>query len=132
VTVAGLALGWSLAVDAIQYRAPYQTDYWYGTSGTEAASEWVDTNLTPDQTYVSAKEVAIRSRDQRYVDQDDLVYLLGIGWRFDGTWAGEPLHAVVTWQREPYVADLFNRALSAAGFREAQRFGDYVVYVPAS
>ena len=36
-----------------------------------------------------------------------------IGRRFDGTWAGEPLHALVTWQREPYVADLFSRAFAA-------------------
>jgi hypothetical protein len=128
----GIALGWSLGVDAVQYRASYQTDYWYGTTGTVAATQWIDAHLAPDQTYVSAKEVAIRSRDQRYVDQDNFVYLLSIGRTFDGMWAGERLQAVVSWQREPYVADLFNRVLPAAGFVEAERFGDYVVYVPTS
>lgn len=128
----GLALGWSLGVDGWQQRAAYQTDYWYGTTGTQAAAAWVDANLGPDRTYVAAKEVAIRSDDLRYVDQDNLVYFLSTGRGFDGTWAGEPVQALVTWQREQYVADLFNRALPAAGFREAERFGDYVVYVPSA
>jgi hypothetical protein len=130
--LAGLALGWSLAVDAFQVRAPYQTDYWYGTSGTLDAANWVDANLQPDQTYVASKEVAIRSRDQRYVDQDNLVYLLSIGRPFDAAWADEPLHAMVIWQRDPYIADLFQRIIPGSGFSEAARFGDYVVYVPVS
>jgi hypothetical protein len=36
----------------------------------------------------------------------------------------------VTWQREPYVADLFKRSLADSSFRETVRFGDYVVYEP--
>ncbi|TME38924.1 MAG: hypothetical protein E6I75_06295 [Chloroflexi bacterium] len=128
----GLALGWSLATDVYQQQAAYQTDYWYGTRGTAEAARWVDAHLTPDQTYVAAKEVAIRARAERYVDQDNLVYLLGTGRSFDGTWAGEPIHALVTWQREPYLADLFGHMLPSAGFREADRFGDYVVYLPES
>ena len=128
----GLALGWSLATDVYQQQAAYQTDYWYGTRGTAEAARWVDAHLTPDQTYVAAKEVAVRARAERYVDQDNLVYLLGTGRSFDGTWAGEPIHALVTWQREPYLADLFGRMLPSAGFREADRFGDYVVYLPES
>ena len=51
---------------------------------------------------------------------------------FDGTWAGEPVQALVTWQREPYVADLLGRAASTSGFVETARFGDYVGYAPAS
>jgi 4-amino-4-deoxy-L-arabinose transferase-like glycosyltransferase len=128
----GLALGWSLGTDVYQQNASYTTDYWYGTRGTAEAAVWLDTHLVPEQTYVAAKEVAIRSQDQRYVDQDNIVYFLSTGRGFDGTWAGEPLKALVTWQREPYVADLFGRALPAAGFRETARFGDYVVYEPAS
>ena len=93
---------------------------------------WVDAHLAPNQMYVAAKEVAIRSRDLRYVDQDTIVYFLSTGRGFDGTWAGEPLTALVTWQREPYVADLFNRTLPASGFVETARFGDYVVYEPAA
>jgi 4-amino-4-deoxy-L-arabinose transferase-like glycosyltransferase len=126
----GLAIGWSLAIDLRQLRADYQTDYWYGTTGTREAIGWVDAHLAADQTYLSAKEVAIGSRDQRYVDQDNLVYALSIGRRFDGTWAGEPLHALVTWQREPYVADLFARGLEGSDFRQTVRFGDYVIYEP--
>jgi 4-amino-4-deoxy-L-arabinose transferase-like glycosyltransferase len=128
----GLALGWSAAVDGIQVRADYQTDYWYGTSGTQAASDWVDAHLQPGQTYVSAKEVAIRSDDQRYVDQDNLVYALSTGRPFEDTWMGEPLQALVTWQREPYIADLFARATAGSNFREVARFGDYVIYAPVS
>jgi 4-amino-4-deoxy-L-arabinose transferase-like glycosyltransferase len=128
----GLALGWSLGTDLYQLNATYSTDYWYGTTGTAAAAAWVDAHLAPEQTYVAAKEVAIRSRDLRYVDQDSIVYFLSTGRGFDGTWAGEPLPALVTWQREPYVADLFNRALPASGFLETARFGDYVVYEPAA
>ncbi len=128
----GLALGWSLATDLYQQQAAYQTDYWYGTRGTAEAARWVDAHLAPDQTYVAAKEVAIHAQAERYVDQDNLVYLLGTGRTFDGTWAGEPVHALVTWQREPYLADLFGRVLPSAGFREAERFGDYVVYLPES
>jgi 4-amino-4-deoxy-L-arabinose transferase-like glycosyltransferase len=128
----GLALGWSLGVDAHQLNASYATDYWYGTRGTAEAAAWVDTHLAPEQTYVAAKEVAIRSRDQRYVDQDTILYFLSSGRGFDGTWAGEPLKAMVTWQREPYVADLFTRALPASGFVEVARIGDYVVYEPAA
>ena len=129
--VVGLAVGWSLAVDLIQERAPYQTDYWYGTTGTLEAIDWVNAHIAPDQTYVAAKEVAIRSAAQRYVDQDDIVYLLGVGYSFDGTWAGEQIHALVAWQREPYVAQLLANSLPNYGFREAERFGDYVVYVPS-
>jgi 4-amino-4-deoxy-L-arabinose transferase-like glycosyltransferase len=126
----GLALGWSAGLDAIQLRAAYQTDYWYGTTGTLEAAAWIDTHLAPGEPYLAAKEVAIRSTDLRYVDQDNLVYLLSVGRAFDGLWAGEPLRALVTWQREPYVADLFNRALSGSRFRETARFGDYVIYEP--
>src|SRR5205823_6544491 len=70
----GLALGWSLGTDLYQQNATYSTDYWYGTRGTAEAALWVDAHLGPDQTYVAAKEVAIRSRDLRYVDQDNIVY----------------------------------------------------------
>jgi hypothetical protein len=126
----GLAIGWSLATDVRQMRADYQTDYWYGTTGTLETINWVNAHLAPNQTYLSAKEIAIRSRAQRYVDQENLAYYFSIGRSFDGTWAGEPLHALVTWQREPYIADLFNRGLADSGFHETVRFGDYVVYEP--
>jgi len=126
----GLALGWSLGTDVYQQNAAYATDYWYGTSGTAEAARWVDAHLAPDQTYVAAKEVAIRSRDLRYVDQDTIVYFQSTGRGFDGTWAGEPVKAFVTWQREPYVADLLTRAASTSGFVETARFGDYVIYEP--
>jgi 4-amino-4-deoxy-L-arabinose transferase-like glycosyltransferase len=129
--LAGLALGWSLSLDVVQARASYATGYWYGTSGTVEAAAWVDAHLRPDQMYLSAKEVAIRTHDLSYVDQENIAYFLSIGRPFDGTWAGAPLQALVTWQREPYVADLFAQAFPAAGFQEAARFGDYVVYVPA-
>jgi len=127
--VVGMTLGWSLGLNAYQASAAYQTDYWYGTTGTVEAAEWVNAHLAPDETYVAAKEVAIRSRDQRYVDQDNLVYFLNAGRGFDGTWAGEPLHALVLWQREPYTASLFSGVLASKGFREAERFGNYVIYV---
>ncbi len=126
----GLGLGWSLAVDAVQVRADYQTDYWYGTTGTDAAAAWVDAHLQPGQTYLSAKEVAIRSRDQRYVDQDNLLYALSTGRPFESSWMGEPLQALVTWQREPYIADMFARATAGTSFHEVARFGDYVIYEP--
>ena len=128
--LAGLTLGWSLGLDLYQASAAYQTDYWYGTTGTVEAADWVDAHLRPDETYAAAKEVAIRSRKQRYVDQDNLVYFLNAGRGFDGTWAGEPLHALVTWQREPYTAGALGRAFASRGFREVGRFGDYVIYVP--
>src|SRR5207253_1672866 len=104
----------------------YSTDYWYGTTGTAEAANWVDQHLSPGSTYVAAKEVAVRSVNQRYVDQDNLIYQLSIRRSFDGTWAGERLAAIVAWQREPYVADLFTRALPAAGFVQTAQFGDYV------
>ena len=128
--VVALALGWSLAVDLRQLRAPYQTDYWYGTTGTLDAANWVDSHLGPNDTYLASKEVAIRSHDLRYVDQDNLVYFLSTGRPFDGAWAGESLHALVTWQREPYVADQIARAAATLHFRETARFGDYVIYEP--
>jgi 4-amino-4-deoxy-L-arabinose transferase-like glycosyltransferase len=126
----GVSFGWALALDLIQVRAPYQTDYWYGTRGTLEAARWVDEHLTPDQPYLSAKEVAIRTHDLQYVDQDNAIYFLTTGRPFDGTWNGQRLVAMVTWQREPYVADVLNRSLPALGYHETQRFGDYVVYEP--
>jgi len=81
----GLAMGWSLGTDVYQQNVTYATDYWYGTSGTAEAAVWVDAHLAPEQTYVAAKEVAIRSHDQRYVDQDNIVYFLSTGRGFDGT-----------------------------------------------
>ncbi len=128
--LAGLSLGWSLGLNLYQASASYQTDYWYGTTGTVEAAQWVDAHLAPNDTYAAAKEVAIRSRDQRYVDQDNLVYFLNAGRGFDGTWAGEPLRALVTWQREPYTAAVLDRAFVSKGFRQVERFGDYVIYVP--
>ena len=128
----GLALGWSLGVDAVQVHAAYQTDYWYGTSGTDEAANWVDAHLAPNHTYVASKEVAIRSNDQRYVDQDNLVYLLSIGRPLEAAWLGEPLHALVIWERDPYIRDLVERSLPGSGFTEVERLGDYVVYVPGS
>ncbi|MBV9545380.1 MAG: glycosyltransferase family 39 protein [Chloroflexi bacterium] len=130
--LSGMALGWSVATDAEQMRAAYSTTYWYGTSGTQAAAEWIDANLRPDETYVSAKELAVRATNQRYVDQDNVVYLLGSGHHFDGTWNSEPAAAAIVWQREPYVGDLLARGLADAGFRETARFGDYVVYQPGT
>jgi 4-amino-4-deoxy-L-arabinose transferase-like glycosyltransferase len=130
--LAGLTLGWSLGLSLYQASATYQTDYWYGTTGTADAANWVDAHLGPDETYVAAKEVAIRSRDQRYVDQDNVVYFINAGRGFGGTWAGEPLHALVTWQREPYTAGVLSRVFESTGFREVARFGDYVIYVPGA
>ena len=128
----GIALGWSIAVDGYQQQAAYQTDYWYGTRGTLDAAAWLDANVATEDTYLAAKEVAIRAHPERYVDQDNLVYLLSTGRGFRGAWAGEPLKALVLWQRDAYLADLFGRTLPAAGFREVGRFGDYVVYAPSS
>ncbi|MBV9897654.1 MAG: hypothetical protein JO020_26130 [Chloroflexi bacterium] len=132
MAVVGLALGWSLAVDVVQVAAPYQTDYWYGTTGTLEAAAWVDAHLAPNDTYVSSKEVAIRSNAQRYVDQDNLVYLLSIGRPFESTWLGEPLHALVIWERDPYIADLMGRTIPHSQFAEVARFGDYAIYAASS
>jgi hypothetical protein len=112
--------------------APYQTDYWYGTRGTEAAAAWVDAHVRPDETYVAAKEVALRSQAQRYVDQENIVYFVSTGRPISDSWAGERLRAMVTWQREPYVAEQFRRAAELLGFVETARFGDYVVYEPVA
>jgi hypothetical protein len=128
----GVAMGWSLGLDFVQQRASYATTYAYGTQGTAEAAQWVDAHLAPERTYVAAKEVAIRSRAQHYVDQDNIVYFLSAGRGFDGTWAGEPVMALVIWQREPYIADMFSSTLPRLGFRETARFGDYVVYEAAS
>jgi hypothetical protein len=81
---------------------------------------------------VASKEVAIRARAQRYLDQETLVHYLAAGLPFDGTWAGEPIQTVVAWQREPYVADLLARGLPPLGFVESARFGDYIVYAAPS
>jgi 4-amino-4-deoxy-L-arabinose transferase-like glycosyltransferase len=124
----GIGLGWMISASSLQVAAPYSTTYWYGTRGASEAAAWLDEHLTDTETYVSAKEVAIHARDQRYVDQDNLVYLFGTGRAFDGRWADEPVRAIVTWQREPYVADLLGRGVRAANYREVARFGDYVVY----
>jgi hypothetical protein len=126
----GLSVGWALALDAVQLRAPYQTTYWYGTTGTTDAVAWVDAHISPDQTYMASKEVAIRTRAQRYVDQDNLVYYLNSTRGFDGTWADENLRALVLWERDPDFADLFRRAVPTTIFRETARFGDYVIYEP--
>jgi hypothetical protein len=128
----GLAVGWSLGVDAVQVHADYQTDYWYGTTGTQQAAAWVDAHLQPGETYLGAKEIAIRSQDHRYVDQDNLLYALSIGKPLEDNWMGEPLHALVTWQREPYIADMFSRATAGSMFHEVARYGDYVIYAPDS
>jgi hypothetical protein len=126
--VAGLALGFMLALNVVQVGASYSTTYWYGTTGELDAAAWLNAHLGPHDTYVAAKEVAIRALDQRYVDQDNLVYAFATGKGFDGTWAGEPVRVLLTWQREPFVADVLGRGIRAADYRETARFGDYVVY----
>jgi len=124
--LAGMAIGWSVSTAALQSAAPYATTYWYGTTGTREAAAWLDTNVARSETYVAAKEVAIRASNQRYVDQDNLVYFISSGRGFDGTWAGESVRTVVVWQREPYVRDLFAQHLP--GYAEVAGFGDYAVY----
>ncbi len=125
----GLAAGWALVTATYQSAAPYATTYWYGTTGTREAAAWLDQNISLDERYVAAKEVAIRARNQHYVDQDNLVYFLSTGRGFDGTWAGQPIGTILVWQREPYVADLFAQRLP--GYREVARIGDYAVYQPS-
>jgi hypothetical protein len=125
----GISLGWSLAIDLIQVRAPYSTTYWYGTRGTTESADWVDAHVAPDETYLAAKEVAIRTRAQRYVDQENVWSILASNGSFDGTWDGQPLRTLVTWQRDPAVASLWQQAsLPALGFDEVARYGDYVIY----
>ena len=51
---------------------------------------------------------------------------------FEPNWMGEPLAALVTWQREPYMAELFSRAIAGSRFHEVARYGDYVIYAPES
>jgi 4-amino-4-deoxy-L-arabinose transferase-like glycosyltransferase len=131
-TLTALAIGWSLAANVLHARAPYSTAYWYGTTGILEAAAWADANIGPNETYVAAKEIAILTRAQRYIDQDTLFYFLGTGRGFSTTWANDPVHAVVVWDREPYVADLLERGLAPAGFTETSRFGDYVVYEPTA
>jgi hypothetical protein len=130
-TMAALAIGWSLALDVAQLRARYATTYWYGTTGTVEAAAWLDAHVRPEQIYLAAKEVAIRARVQRYVDQDNLVYFVSAGRGFDGTWAQERLAALVVWEREPFVTDLLREPIRKSGFLESARFGDYVIYEPA-
>lgn len=124
----GVALGWSAATAIYQSQAPYATSYQYGTTGTREAAAWLQSNLTPDDTYVAAKELAIQLSNQRYVDQDNLLYFLDTGRGFDGTWSGQPVNTIATWQREPYVADLLARHLPTLGYQPIAAFGDYVVY----
>ncbi|HET6319999.1 MAG TPA: glycosyltransferase family 39 protein [Chloroflexota bacterium] len=128
--LAGLATGWALVTAMYQSAAPYSTTYWYGTTGTGESAAWLDQNIGPDDTFVAAKEVAIRARNQRYVDQDNLIYFLSTGRGFDGIWAGQPVGTILVWQREPYVADLLAQRLP--GYREVARIGDYAVYQPAN
>lgn len=125
--LAMIALGWSLAIDAVQLRAPYATTYWYGTRGQQQAVEWVNANVQPAETYVGPKEIAYAARAQRYLDQDTLTYFLEQGRGFDGSWMGEPVRTIVGWTREPYVNDLLLRGLPPLGYREVARFADYVV-----
>src|SRR5207248_5429458 len=115
--LAGLALGWSVATDVLQATAPYATTYQYGTTGTVEAAQWLDTHLAPGETYVGAKELAIRTVDQRYVDQDTLLYFLDTGRGFDGEWQREPIRTVAAWKREQYVASLRERSLPALGYQ---------------
>jgi 4-amino-4-deoxy-L-arabinose transferase-like glycosyltransferase len=128
--LAGVALGWSMAINLIQVAAPYSTGYLYGTTGTLEAAAWVDTNLPPNTLYVAAKEVAVVARNQHYVDQESLWYVFSKGEPFYKTWAGEPVSAIIAWEREPYIVQLVSHSLDFVGYREVARFGDYVVYQP--
>jgi 4-amino-4-deoxy-L-arabinose transferase-like glycosyltransferase len=130
VGLAAIALGWSLATDVTQAGAPYSTGYFYGTTGTLEAAAWIDAHLPPSATYVAAKEVAILAHNQHYVDQESLWFLFSKGTPFYKTWAGEPVRAIVAWEREPYIAFLASHSLEFVGYKEVDRFGDYVVYQP--
>jgi 4-amino-4-deoxy-L-arabinose transferase-like glycosyltransferase len=128
LALVAIAVGWDIGLDVYQLNQSYSTGYWYGTEGTNAASAWVSAHIAPDQTYAAAKEVAWQSPAQRYLDQDTLVAELQAGQITTPSWQGEPLVAVVAWQREPYVADQLRSHLLPLGFRVTHRFGDYVVY----
>jgi hypothetical protein len=131
LTLVAIAVGWNVGQDLYQLQQPYSTGYWYGTEGTAAASAWVSAHIAPDQTYAAAKEVAWQSPAQRYLDQDTLLAELQAGQLSSPpSWQGQPLVAVVAWQREPYVADQLHSLLLPLGFRITHRFGDYVVYEP--
>ena len=45
-------------------------------------------------------------------------------------WQGEPLQALVIWERDPYIAMLASQSLGFVGYHEVTRFGDYVIYEP--
>ncbi len=128
LALVAIAVGWGVGLDMYQLQQPYSTGYWYGTEGTAAASAWVSAHIASDQTYAAAKELAWQSPAQRYVDQDTLLAELQAGEISSASWQGEPLVAVVAWQREPYVADQLRAHLLPLGFRVTHRFGDYVVY----
>lgn len=124
----GLSLGWSGGLDQIQQRAPYATTYWYGTRGVADAAAWVDAHVDPNETYLAPKEVAVRSRARQYVDQENAWAIVGATGRFDGTWGGQPLHTLVTWQRDSAVASLWQTGLDPSHYAEVARYGDYVMY----
>ena len=74
--------------------------------------------------------MAVVARNQHYVDQESLWYVFSQGAPFYKTWAGEPVRAIVAWERDPYIAMLATRSLGFVGYHEVTRFGDYVIYEP--
>lgn len=132
LVLAGMSVGWSVGVDAVQAAAPYSTGYWYGTAGTADTASWIQRNLPPTALYVASKDVALASGHLEYLDEDTLVTYLQENRPIGPTWAAQPITAMVLWTRDPAINTLLFDRLPALGFHQVDRIGDYAIYWPDS
>ena len=107
--VAGLALGMVLALNVVQVGAAYRP-----TTGTAPPANrtpptgWTPTSARTRRMSRPRKWPSERATSVTSTRTTSCTRSHRQG--FDGTWAGEPVRALVTWQREPYVADVLGGA----------------------
>ncbi|MBA2447662.1 MAG: glycosyltransferase family 39 protein, partial [Chloroflexi bacterium] len=132
ISLAALALAWSLALNVHQRGLDGSTTYYYGRYGQVEAARALEDRLQPDELYIASKEVAWYSRHQRYVDQESWQHVVwDLGQGFDGTWLDQPVRVLALELGERSVRGTYERAL-APRYRPVGEYGNFVIFERAT
>jgi hypothetical protein len=122
-----LYLGWAVGVDAVQARADYSTNYYYGTRGQREAAAALDA-LAHEGPWIGPKEVAWYARNQYYIDSDTFWWLvIARGFHFQGSVLGYDVPVVVVWTMDPAVRAFFEAQLGGR-YALHSEIADYAIW----
>jgi hypothetical protein len=131
-TLVVLTLGWSFGMGYRQARAPYSTNYWYGTHGQVETAAVLDSLVAPDEFWGGAKEVAFYAKNQNYIDQDSIHYWIQqYGGFTERPLSGHRPRVLAAWTGHTYVAFMFHEIL-ANEYDPIAEVGTYTILIRRS